>query len=224
MCWHLPWPEPIVVAVAEDPTSNLAASAVPSGLTALFEKHRRELARFLAARCGDPQQAEDLMQELWIKLAGATPGPIANGRAYLFRMANNLMLDTLRARRRAMARDDRWQREAAGGDTSADIRPDPAPLAVESLIANQERAVLHRAIADLPPGAARALRLHRFEEMGQAEVARVMGISRSGVEKHLATAMRHLRGALADCGLLATVASFHQEDGQAGEAPPETIS
>lgn len=208
--------------MAEDPTSNLAASVPPSGLAALLEQHRRELARFLAARCGDSHQAEDLMQELWIKLAAATPGPIANGRAYLFRMANNLMLDKLRARRRAMARDHGWLREAAGDDLAPDVRPDPAPSAVDAIIADQERTVLHRAIADLPPGAARALRLHRFEGLGQGDVAREMGISRSGVEKHLATAMRHLRSALADCGFFATAASLQQEDGHTEEVPPET--
>jgi RNA polymerase sigma-70 factor (ECF subfamily) len=193
----------------------------PSGLAALFEQHRRELARFLSARCGDPHQAEELMQDLWIKLSGTSPGPIANGRAYLFRMANNLMLDTLRARRRAMARDHGWLRDA-GGDMPSEVRPDPAPSAVDSIIADQERAVLHRAISDLPPGAARALRLHRFEGLAQGDVAREMGISRSGVEKHLATAMRHLRRALADCGFFATAASLQQEDGHTEEVPPET--
>lgn len=221
-CWHLRQAQPIVAAVAEDLTTQLAEPPQPTGLAALYEQHRRELARFLAARCGDPQQAEDLMQELWIKLARATPGPIANGRAYLFRMANNLMLDTLRARRRAMARDHGWLRDDAGEDMPSDVRPDPAPSTVDSIIADQERAVLHRAIADLPPGAARALRLHRFEGLGQVDVAREMGISRSGVEKHLATAMRHLRSALADCGFFATAASLQQDDRHTEEVPPET--
>lgn len=191
-----------------------------TGLVALFEQHRGELARFLAARCGDAHQAEDLIQELWIKLAAATPGPVANGRAYLFRIANNLVLDTLRARRRAMARDHRWLRDDAGGDTSEE-RPDPAPSAIDSIVAGQERAILHRAIANLPPGAARALRLHRFDGLGQAEVARAMGISRSGVEKHLATAMRHLRGALSDCGFFEVAASLQRADVTTGEARPE---
>ena len=207
--------------MADDQTTIMAAPAPQAGLVALFEQHRGELARFLAARCGDPHQAEDLMQELWIKLAGATPGPIANGRAYLFRMANNLMLDTLRARRRAMARDHGWLRNDAGGDMPPEVRPDPAPSAVDSIIAGQERAVLHRAIADLPPGAARALRLHRFDGLGQGEVAREMGISRSGVEKHLATAMRHLRSALANCGFFEAAASLQQGDGHTGETRPE---
>lgn len=181
-------------------------AAPPGGLAALFESHRREIARFLAARCGDADRAEDLMQDLWLKLASANPGPIANGRAYLFRMANNLMLDEVRGRRRAMARDHAYLGDA-GGARQAEARPDPAPPADEVLAKEQDSALLARAIDALPPGAARALRLHRIDELDQGEVARRMGISRSGVEKHLATAMRHLRTALVDCGWYGSAAS-----------------
>lgn len=84
-----------------------------NGLVALFELHRAELARFIRARCGDEREVDDLMQEFWLKLAKLSSGPVANGRAYLFRMANNLVLDQLRGRRRAMARDRQWS-EADG--------------------------------------------------------------------------------------------------------------
>jgi predicted ArsR family transcriptional regulator len=57
----------------------------------------------------------------------------------------------------------------------------------------QEAEALAEAILALPPGARRALTLHRLEGLSHADVARAMGISRSGVEKHLALAMRHLR-------------------------------
>ena len=63
----------------------------------------------------------------------------------------------------------------------------------------------------LPHGARRALLMYRFEGLGQAEIARVMGISRSGVEKHLAVAMRHLRQKLADCGFFVAAPSQHRE-------------
>lgn len=196
------------------------------GLARLFDLHRAELARFLRARCGDGAEAEDLLQELWLKLAGAgsatATGPIANGRAYLFRMANNLVLDQLRSRRRAMARDRMWSDVAGAPELPIEDRPDPAPLADEALIRAQEAALLHSAIAALPPGAQRALRLHRFDGLGQAEVARVMGISRSGVEKHLAVAAKHLRAALADCGLLEGAASGDQGARRSGKPPTDS--
>lgn len=209
-----------VVPQTETGLANEAAAN--DGLTRLFELHRAELVRFLRARCGDAADAEDLMQELWLKLAGTTTGPIANGRAYLFRMANNLVLDQLRTRRRAMARDRVWI--DASGPTAENIedQPDPALPADEMLMREQEAALLHRAIATLPPGAQRALRLHRIDGLGQAEVARIMGISRSGVEKHLAVAARHLRAALADCGLLPIAASGPQGARRGGQPSTES--
>ena len=196
----------------------------PAGLAALLDRHRGEVLRFLAARTGSHDDAEDLLQELWLRLGSATPrGPISNGRAYLFRMANNLALDLSRGRQRAMARDKRWIDD--GGEVSGAIeeRPDPQPRADDALAQAQEAALLQQAIAELPPGAARALRLHRFDGLGQGEVALEMGISRSGVEKHLALAMKHLRRALADCGWYGTAASEIAEAPgdalRAGEAP-----
>lgn len=189
------------------------------GLAALIEAHRGELLRFLASRCGDADTAQDLLQDLWLRLAGTDTGPINNGRAYLMRAANNLALDRLRTQRRAMTRDRRWLEEDFGGAVSSVIeRPDPAPRADRALLDAEEAAVLAAAIARLPEGARRALQLYRFEGMKQHEIADVMGITRSGVEKHLALAMRHLRDALADCGFFGPTASYAQPPKNAGGA------
>lgn len=177
------------------------------GLSLLFEAHRPELLRFLRARCGDDSEAEDLLQDLWIRLAGLRTGPIANGRAYLFRIANNMVLDCRRARVRAMARDRLWSEDPANPNSDIEDRADPAEPADHQLAREQESAILQRAISALPPGAQHALRLFRFEGLGQSEIAGIMGISRSGVEKHLAAAMKNLRAALADCGLFEPTAS-----------------
>lgn len=185
------------------------------GLAGLFTLHRAELVRFLAARCGNPEEAEDLVQELWIKAESATTGPVANGRAYLFRMANNLVLDHRRGHQRAMARDRAWLREGPGDEGDALHRPDPAEPADEAFARQQEAAIVEQAIAKLPPGAQRALRLHRIEGHSQGEVAAIMGISRSGVEKHLVVAMRHLHEALQDCGYFAD-AALQSHQGNSG--------
>ncbi len=205
-------PEPVTMMAEED------IGVADAGLAALLNAERGSLLRFLTARCGDPSEAEDLLQELWLKVATTAVGPIANGRAYLFRMANNLALDHARARRRSMRRDHSWL--AADEPFAADIeaRPDPAPGAEAHLIQEQEAQQVRRAIDALPDGARRALLLYRFERRGQGEIAAIMGISRSGVEKHLALAMKHLRRSLSDCGFFGTAASQDQE-AVGGEAP-----
>ena len=181
------------------------------GLAAALEACRGELLRFLAARCGAADEAQDLLQELWIKVTTQPAAPVASPRAYLFRMANNLVLDQRRARQRAMTRDRRWLEEDDGPGGPPEDRPDPAEPADEALARRQEADLLRRAIDGLPPGARRALCLYRFEGRGQGEIAEIMGISRSGVEKHLALAMKHLRNMLSDCGYFAAAASHKRE-------------
>lgn len=181
-----------------------------SGLSAILERHRAELSRFVVARCGDATLAEDLMQDLWIRAASQATGPVDNPRAYLFRMASNLVLDHRRSRQRSMRRDHDW---LADGDGLAapEERRDPALPADEALSRQQEAEQVRKAIAALPAGARRALRLCRFEGRKLDEAARILGISRSGVEKGLALAMRRLRAELLDCGLFAPAASDRQE-------------
>jgi len=163
-------------------------------LTQLYQELRGELLRFLIARTGNPAEAEDLLQELWLRVRDAAPGPVANGRAYLYRAAQNLVLDRLREARRREARDRDWsdiQAETVPGD-----RVDPQPQALDTLIAREDVEALRAAIAHLPEGAGRAFRLHKLEGLPHAEVAARLGISRSGVEKHIAVAMAHLRRTL----------------------------
>ena len=181
------------------------ADAPLDGLQAVFASQRAALLRFLAARTGNADLAQDLVQDLWLRIAHKAPahpasGPIANPRAYLFAAANHLALDHARGTLRRTLRDGQWQAETDGALHPPDLRPDPAPPADEALIAAQEAALLARAIAQLPSGAARALTLHRIEGLSHSEVAAEMGISRSGVEKHMAVAMKHLRAALTNCG------------------------
>jgi RNA polymerase sigma-70 factor (ECF subfamily) len=167
-----------------------------SGLAALYLQHRAELTRFLTARTGDPQEAEDVAQEIWLRLQGAAPGPVANGRAYLYRVAQNIVLDRLRERGRRARREMDWRNETVGhgGGEPSDPAPDPEAEAAE----RETVARVASAIAALPEGARQAFRLHKIEGLAHAEVAARLGISRSGVEKHIAVAMKHLRRLLAD--------------------------
>jgi RNA polymerase sigma-70 factor (ECF subfamily) len=171
------------------------------GLAAMVELHRAELLRFLTARCGSPEAAEDLLHDLWLKASHTHAGPIANARAYLFRMANNLVLDASRTRQRSMRRDHAWLEDGGDATVLPQDRVDPTEPADVAIARREEAAALQRAIDDLPEGARHALRLYRFEGMGQGAIAQRLGISRSGVEKHLALAMKRLRASLADCGM-----------------------
>lgn len=169
-----------------------------SGLKAAYAAHRAELLRFLTARTGDAAEAEDVLQDLWIKLGRDPGGPVAQPRPYLYRMAQNLVLDRVRERRRRSARDQAWSDSEFGRPGETGEVADPGADAEAALAARGEAARLARAIEALPEGARRVLRLHKIDGLSQGEVAARLGISRSGVEKHMAVAMAHLRRALGD--------------------------
>jgi len=169
-----------------------------NGLTELYRVHRGELLRFLAARTGDRAEAEDLVQDLWIKVVTGRSGPVDNGRAYLYRMAHNLVLDRARERKRRAARDQNWSEAEHGVLPATGEVADQRQNALEEMGAREDTARLASAIANLPEGAARAFKLHKIEGLSHGEVAARLGISKSGVEKHMAVAMKYLRRALAD--------------------------
>lgn len=193
---------PTAGASADSSAGASAGGVVPSagagGLAALYRQHRNELLRFLIARTGDAAEAEDVVQELWVRLATAPTGPVLNGRAYLFRMAHNLVLDRVRARARRSAREQRWSDAEQGAVPAAGEVVDAHPTIEEEMVARDEVARLASAIANLPDGARRVLRLHKIDGLSHGEVAARLGISKSGVEKHMAVAMKYLRRMLVD--------------------------
>ena len=167
--------------------------ANPQGLLLELQKLRAELRRFLVARTGSEAEADDLLSELWIKITVATSGPIANPKAYLFRMANNLALDRVRERRRRERREQDWTADQLGReDTSLEVA-DPARTAEQALIDQEEVLKLAEAIGQVPAGARTVLRMHKLEGLSHGEVAKRLGITKSAVEKHMAVAMTHLR-------------------------------
>jgi RNA polymerase sigma-70 factor (ECF subfamily) len=164
-----------------------------AGLTGTLEARRGDLRRFLIARTGSEADADDLLSELWIKANSVQPGPVSNPGSYLFKMANNLVLDRLRETSRRQRREGDWIAEQRGSHALVEEPADPASSAEQMLIERDEQNRLTEAIDQLPAGALRVLRMHKLEGLGHAEIAAQLGISKSAVEKHMALAMAHLR-------------------------------
>ncbi len=164
-----------------------------AGLTGTLEARRGDLRRFLIARTGSEADADDLLSELWIKANSVQPGPVSNPGSYLFKMANNLVLDRLRETSRRQRREVDWIAEQRGSHALVEEPADPASSAEQMLIERDEQNRLTEAIDHLPARARRVLRMHKLEGLGHAEIAAQLGISKSAVEKHMALAMAHLR-------------------------------
>lgn len=149
------------------------------------------LARYYAARTRDPFLAEDIVQELYLKISSLDPGyAVENPTAFLFRTAQNIWLNKIRSETRAKARDEQWrdsQQSALGNDVIVD-----SPSAEMQIAARQELALLRETVEDLPDKTREIFKLHKFQGLSQADVAATLDISKSSVEKHVSAAMKFL--------------------------------
>jgi RNA polymerase sigma-70 factor (ECF subfamily) len=156
------------------------------GLEQVYLLHRPALLRFLRAR-GAGDDAEDLLQDMWLKAAAAASGPIQDPLAYLYRAANNLMLD----RRRAAMRQAKREGEYTGVEPGTEPA-DEQPGSEQALIAREELASAEAALAALGERTETVFRRFRIRGETQRAIAGDLGISLSAVEKHLQRAYRAL--------------------------------
>ena len=169
----------------------MTAAGTPT-LLETYLVQRAALTRFLKARLGDEAEAEDVAQELYLRLSRVAPdAEVENPNAYLYKMAFNLARDHRRERQRAHARDGQWleTRHPPTGGLEPVANERPADIAYE---AKQDLARLVAALNDLSPQCRRVFTMHKFEGLSHPEIAQRAGISRSTVEKHMGTALRHL--------------------------------
>lgn len=156
-----------------------------TGLSAIFMNNRPALLRFLRAR-GAGDDAEDLLQDMWMKLEAKDLGPVADPLPYLYRMANNLMLDRYRSSTRRERREQDWAAGAGGvmADPSEDVAIDERLILAERL--EEARAVLR----SLGPRVELVFRRFRMEGVGQRLIADELEVSLTTVEKDLQKAYR----------------------------------
>jgi len=163
----------------------------PNPLLEAFLEKRENLVLFLAARVRSMAAAEDLTQDLYLKIA-ALPAdtPVHSPTALLYRMASNLLVDQVRSDQRASRRNAQWRLDTRVTLGDVDVVSEPA--ADEALMEKDRARLLAQAVAELPPQMGRAFRLHKLEGRSQAQTAEVMGVSQKMVEQHIAVAMRRL--------------------------------
>jgi len=167
-----------------------------STLISLYLERRADLIRFFTVRLRSASAAEDLVQDIYVRLSSRpAPADIQNPTAYLYRLGSNLMLDRLRGERRTAHRDGAWLDSQTTRMGAEGVSPEPSAEA--TVAARQRLAQLTTAIEGLGPQTQRVFRMHKFEGLSHSQVAAALGISRSAVEKHMMTALKHLLNRLA---------------------------
>jgi RNA polymerase sigma factor (sigma-70 family) len=155
-----------------------------STVASLFLEHNRVLVGFLFARLKNEQEAKEIAQEAYVKVLELErrPGATHFLRAYLFRVAEHLALDRLR-QRRIRSRLDQL-------DSLDDLFE--AATAERVAIAEQELALLNRAVLELPSKCRQAFRMHKLEDRPFSEVAQRMSLTERMVRKHVSRAVVYI--------------------------------
>ena len=141
--------------------------APPSSLETLFREHHELVYRAAYRVTGNAQDAEDVLQTVFLRLVRRGAGDVANAASYLYRAAVNAALDLVRARQSAPALSLDGDFPELPANPSFD--PDRAHDAKEI------RDWLRLAIARLSPQAAEIFVLRFFEGKENSEIAELAG-------------------------------------------------
>jgi RNA polymerase sigma factor (sigma-70 family) len=165
--------------------SSLRTSAALAAFESMHDAFRGSLRRYFARRVRDDAEAEDLVQDVFERLAKRDE-PIEGERVggYIFETANSVFTDRLRRRRSRRTDVHEQFDDEVHGETVA---------SPEQIILQRERVALAtEALLELPERTRVIFALRRFEGMPYLSIAARLEISVSAVEKHMERAVRHL--------------------------------
>ncbi|PKO69890.1 MAG: RNA polymerase subunit sigma [Betaproteobacteria bacterium HGW-Betaproteobacteria-14] len=166
---------------------------------ALYRRWRGRLYRYLLRQCGNAAQADELFQDIWLKIVGARRGyeVAAKFSTWLFRIAHNRLIDHYRTQGRAalvslVSYDD----DPADADRVAAL-PAAASSQPEAII--ERKALAHelvRHIEALPAAQRETFLLSEEGELTLEEIAAATGVNRETAKSRLRYAVNKLRAAL----------------------------
>ena len=168
----------------------------------LLHRYRTPLVNFLYRMVRNREQAEDLAQEVFIRVyrARADYVPSAKFTTWLFRIATNLALNSVR--------DTRHQRMEVSLDAPVKVDSedgDERPLDVaeknpnieEHLVQEAQRDMIRHAIDKLPEKQRAAVLLHKYQDLDYGEISKILSCSESALKSLLFRAYETLRVELA---------------------------
>lgn len=147
----------------------------PPDAADLFDRHHLQLYRYLRRVTGDPGEAEDLTQEVFLRVsrsAGSGPSDQRAG-AWLFRIARNLVID-------------RWRRRRLRQDREAPESPTESPR-------GELRVELHEALERVPGEDREMFLLRELGGLSYTEIGAVTGCTEAAVRSRIYRARKRLR-------------------------------
>ncbi len=163
-------------------------------LERLFSEHGAALRSFLRGRLGLAGELDDIVQEVFLKLANIDnlcermAAGRGNNRAFIFTVANNLVVD-LERQKTVRRHYDESEKDNAGSVT-LEVTPETI------LVAEQELDIVKRTIMLLTPNCRQVFVLNRFKHQSYQQIADQMGVSVKQIEKYMSTALVKIRDAV----------------------------
>ena len=152
-------------------------------LMTAWHQHEAELRGWLRRRTGNAVDAEDLLQDVFLKAMrqGERFCAIVNARAWLYEVARNALADRLR-----LARE------------TVELPENLSAVAEEAAAVDSLAACLPRVLAELSPEDREAITLCDLERLPQEEYARRKGLSLPGAKSRVQRARKRLRARLTE--------------------------
>jgi len=162
--------------------TNISGEALEREFEELFREHCQFVYRTAYSVTGNRQDAEDVLQSIFLKLLQRDyPSALMKRpRAYLYRAAVNLALNTVRSRK---------HKNIAG---DVELLEAPAPVGADGTSENMRRNLLH-AISRFKPRVVEVLVLRYEHNFSDAEIARMLGKSRGTIAVTLTRARARLK-------------------------------
>lgn len=163
----------------------------------LYLRHRTALIDYAAPIVGDRSNAEDVVQEAWLRFAArdddSTGGSvIAQPVGYLYRVVRNLAIDLSRR----IAPEVKGEEGEAALGALPSLAADPEDQALQ----RNELDVVLAALGELPDRTRRAFHMHRFEGRTYSEIALALGVSAGTAHRLVSDAVAHCMSRVLDNG------------------------
>jgi RNA polymerase sigma factor (sigma-70 family) len=154
---------------------------------ATFEQQYRELHRFLMRRLPAAQDANDLVQEVFLRILRLEKSELVRKpQAYVYGIASHVAHEF-----RMRARHERVTYDSQAADQAAEHPRELTPDELADRLGTQRQ--FEQALALLPPTHQAVLLLHKRDGMSREEVARELGLSVHTVKKYIFQALAQIR-------------------------------
>jgi RNA polymerase sigma-70 factor (ECF subfamily) len=168
----------------------------------LLQRYRSPLVNFIYRMVRNREQAEDLAQEVFLRVyrARADYVPSAKFTTWLFRIATNLALNSVRDNRHQrleLSLDAPMNADSEDGDERPLDVADKHPDIEQHLVEEARRNMIRHAIDKLPEKQRAAVLLHKYQELDYNEIAKILECSESALKSLLFRAYEALRVELA---------------------------